>query len=517
MNDFSTTLAPRNARHTAPRRRCPSLTVIAHPDTNRVGNRALLLGLDRQRGVNLSRRAPDLTTPGALIGQPLDDPFISREPIMLEPVGTDKLRLRMGQSRTTVSVNGEPVHDEVVLARTALVSGIVLVLAERVVLLLHESEPDAPMCRLRHGLVGDGSGIEHLRHEINRVADLETPVLLRGETGTGKELVARAIHEAAGKRGPFVSVNLGAIPPNLAASELFGAMKGSFTGADRQQTGYFRQAEGGTLFLDEVGEAPPEVQVMLLRALESGEIHPVGAQAPVRVRTRVLAATDADLESKMARESFKTPLFHRLAGYEIRLPALRDRREDFGRLFFHFARAELAECGALERLTLENPRDEPWLPADLASALIDFPWPGNIRQLRNVVRQLVIGCRDSPRLTMVPLVEELLDEAPEADRRAAQTRRQARKPANLNDEEVVAALKRSGWDVKAAAAALGISRGSLYLLMEKIPGLVKASDLTRAEIEPVLQRCGDDIEDAALVLAVSARALRRRMTKLGMH
>ncbi|WNZ66047.1 sigma-54 factor interaction domain-containing protein [Myxococcus sp. MxC21-1] len=217
------------------------------------------------------------------------------------------------------------------------------------------------------GIVGHGEGIHRVREDIIRVADLAVPVLIRGETGTGKELVARAIHASGPRRaGPFVSVNLGALAKELVAAELFGAQRGAYTGASRDREGYFRAAEGGTLFLDEVGEAPPEVQAALLRVLETGEIYPVGGHTPVPVDVRLVSATDAHLEARIQERTFKAPLLHRLAGFEILVPPLRERREDVGLLFLHFARQELEAMGEGGQLTSADPRAEPGCPR---------PWP----------------------------------------------------------------------------------------------------------------------------------------------
>ena len=367
--------------------------------------------------------------------------------------------------------------------------------------------------RSDHGLVGGSHSVQFLRSEIERVADLQTPVLLRGASGTGKELVARAIHEAANKTRPFVSVNLGAIPRELAASELFGALKGSFTGADRHQQGYFRAAHGGTLFLDEVGEASHDVQVMLLRALETGEISPLGAQHPVSVNVRLIAATDADLEAKMAEDSFKSPLFYRLAGYEIKLPDLVERMDDFSRLFFHFAKAELGKIGNGDLLRPRRTDEEPWLPPDLLCTLMDYDWPGNIRQLRNAVCQLVIGCRGEDNLHQVPKLAELLHAETEPPPDAAI--RIKRKATIITEAELRGALTENNGDVKASAAKLGISRGALYRLIEQTPGLYKATELSAEDIEAGLRTWGGDTRALATDFGLSHRALRRRMTALG--
>jgi two-component system nitrogen regulation response regulator GlnG len=181
-------------------------------------------------------------------------------------------------------------------------------------------------------------------------------VLLRGETGTGKELAARALHDAGPRRRRgFLAVNMGAVPPTLAAAELFGAARGAFTGADQKRIGYFTRADGGTLFLDEIGETPAEVQILLLRALDNREIQPVGGGDPQPVDVRLIAATDADLEGAMAAVRFRSTLLHRLSGYEIFLPQLRDRREDFGRLFLHFLSQELEATGQTGRLATSRP------------------------------------------------------------------------------------------------------------------------------------------------------------------
>ncbi|HRI66149.1 MAG TPA: sigma-54 factor interaction domain-containing protein, partial [Polyangium sp.] len=166
--------------------------------------------------------------------------------------------------------------------------------------------------------------LKRVLSDIHNVADLELPVLLRGETGSGKELVAHAIHKASPRRDkPFVAVNLGAIVPSLAVAELFGAEKGAFTGSIKRQVGYFEQAHGGTLFLDEIGEAPVELQVALLRALETGEIQTVGAMQGRKVDVRVIAATDADLEDKVDMGAFRAPLLNRLAAFELWIAPLR--------------------------------------------------------------------------------------------------------------------------------------------------------------------------------------------------
>jgi len=355
---------------------------------------------------------------------------------------------------------------------------------------------------------------------------------VRGETGTGKELVARAIHAASRRHGPpCVCVNMGAIPPSLAAAELFGAVRGAYTGSVRDQAGFFQRADGGTLFLDEIGETPAEVQTMLLRVLETGEVQRVGSPAAQKVDVRLIAATDADLEQAIAEGRFRSPLLHRLAGYEIVVPPLRERRDDFGRLLCFFLRQELAAIGEESRLRPREGSAPLWLPASIAARLARLDWPGNVRQLRNAVRQIVIDSRRAATVEIGPQIERLLREAsrgPEPAGPAApqiSPARPARKraaagtyrvPAEVSAEEVLAALRDSDWEVKPAAQRLGISRPSLYVLMGKIPGLRKASDLCRAEILEERAQCGGNLAAAALRLEVSRSGLLLRMKQLGL-
>ncbi len=257
---------------------------------------------------------------------------------------------------------------------------MVLLLAGRVALLLRPMPLLPPAAGLDLGLVGSSLAMAKLRREIEAASLLEVPVLVRGETGTGKELVSQAVHDARPRRGPYVAVNLGALVPALAASELFGATRGAYTGADRPREGYFRRADGGTLFLDEIGEAPLEVQVMLLRTLETGRVQAVGRVDEKQVDVRVIAATDADLEAAIAAGRFRSALLHRLAGYEIGC-----RRCASGATMrppaAPFPRAEeTAGPSAARRLPGTTP--PPWPPAARPGAPRQHDWPGNVRELK---------------------------------------------------------------------------------------------------------------------------------------
>jgi two-component system nitrogen regulation response regulator GlnG len=497
-----------------------ALTVLAHPDPARIGDRVFLGELARGREALLSRQEPRFSAPRSAVGEALGDPFLSRRPLRLGPLPDGGVRLRRDGSPTRVAADGVAVEESCDFSAAALDDGVVIELSERIVLLLHRRPAPAPEAPPPGGLLGESAEMEAVRQAISRAAPLAVPVLLRGETGTGKELAARSLHEQSARAGgPFCAVNLAALPPSLAAAELFGARKGAYTGAVQDLPGWFGRADGGTLFLDEIGEAPPEVQVMLLRALETGEIVPVGSQTPRRVDVRLVSATDADLEEAIARGAFRSPLLHRLAGYSIRLPPLRRRREDVGRLLVHFLAAELEALGtALPQ--------ESWLPAPLAARLARYAWPGNVRQLRNVARQLAI---DGPARQALSGLEDLLPEpAPEPRRAAADptpaapappssTTRPLRKPSEVPEDELLAALREHRWNLKAAAAALGVARTSLYILLEQSSRVRAAADVPPEEVRAAFERCGGDVEATAAALEISERALRQRLKDLGLR
>jgi len=505
----------------------PALTIASHPMMRRVGERLLLSPLETGRTVEVSRNEPFFMRPGNVLGAHLSDPCLSRRPLVFSAGPEGRIRLDPGPGKQT-AVAGSLLPGPWEFSAEQVAAGVPLVLAGRVVLLLHLADPSAHDTVEALGMVGTSVGLQRVRRLLEQVADLEVPVLVRGETGSGKELIARALHEHSPRRGkPFVSVNLGAIPKELAAAELFGARKGAFTGSVREQEGFFQAAHGGTLFLDEVGEAPAEVQVMLLRVLETGEFYRVGERSPVSVDVRLVAATDAALEQQIQEGRFKAPLLHRLAGFSIRVPPLRERREDIGLLFHHFARKELEALGEARRLEPEDALAEPWLPASLAVRLLQHAWPGNIRQLRNVVRQLVIGSRTRARLELDAQLEQELAAVPAAPLSSPPPALPSeppskpkpvsrRKPSEIGEEELLTALRECGWDFQATADRLGVHRTSIYDLVERSPQLRTAGELSVEELSRCYQECQGDVDAMVRRLEVSKRALSRRLKELGL-
>lgn len=492
-------------------RTVPCLTILAHPNMYRAGERAFLWQLNRGGSEHFSRKQLDFATPGKGFGQPLQDPFLSRTPIVLELGAKGMLRLSV-PPKTLLKVNGTIATGVVEIPQTSLEQGVTLSLEKRICLLLHLAQSQNGGGVGDMGMVGESDGMVKVREAIRHVAAMDVPVLIRGETGTGKELIAQALHHMGTRSSkPFVSVSLAAIPASLAASELFGAAKGAFTGASGAQQGYFRAAHSGVLFLDEIGEASPEIQAMLLRVLETGEIYPLGRQTPLKVDVRLIAATDANLDEMMADKTFKAPLLHRLSGFEIRIPPLRQRREDVGRLFLHFARKDLEELGITARLQPSGPREPAWMPADLCCALARYSWPGNIRQFRNIVRQLVIENRDRATLTPDSRLAELLQDLTPTEHPKASPPR--RKPADIGRQELRATLSESNWEYKICADKLGIARSSLYDLMAK-HGIPMAHDISDQAIKSCMQEHGDDLAAMSRQLQVSQRSLKQRMKLL---
>jgi len=301
------------------------------------------------------------------------------------------------------------------------------------------------------GMVGAHPKMLEVYEAIKEVADLACPVLITGESGTGKELVARAVH-STGKRSasPFVVVNCAALPEGLLESELFGHVKGAFTGAIRDKKGRFELADGGTIFLDEIGDLSPVLQVKLLRVLQEQCFERVGGERTVNVDVRVIAATNRDLHRAIDEGGFREDLYYRLCVVPIHLPPLRERGEDIVLLAEH----------ALERLSLRNDRERPELAPEALSVLVNAPWPGNVRELQNALEFALIKSRtgviESHHLPQTVTSQKLVESAPRYGR------------GKLTPQLVEAAVKRANGNRSHAAKLLGVSRATLYRYLSSL-------------------------------------------------
>ena len=313
-------------------------------------------------------------------------------------------------------------------------------------------------------LLGESPAVKRVLAVVERVADTEATVLITGESGTGKELVANRLHEMSSRRdGPFVAVNCAAIARELLESELFGHVKGAFTGAVRDKQGKFQTARGGTLFLDEIGELPYELQPKLLRALQERVVDPVGATQPVRLDVRLVAATNRDLESAVAEGTFRQDLFYRLSVIPIEMPPLRECREDIPLLARHF----FALYGGSSVI----------LADDAMEALCAYDWPGNVRELENTIERLVI-VRNADRITAGDLPEKIRAGG-QSSQGIVQLPPEGYPLEKLERDIVIQALERNNWNQTAAARFLSIPRHVLIYRMEKY-GIIpptKKSDL----------------------------------------
>lgn len=307
-----------------------------------------------------------------------------------------------------------------------------------------------PKAEKFEGMVGDSPAMRNIFSTLTKVAKSNAPVLILGKSGTGKEMAARAIHRLSNRsEGPFMAINCNAIPESLIESELFGHEKGAFTGAVAQRKGLVECADGGTLFLDEIGEVPALTQPKLLRFLQEKRFQRVGGRQEIESDTRIVAATNANLQEMVAAGTFREDLYFRLAVISIRLPSLSERGADIMLLASDF----------LDRFSRQSGRKNVRFAPDAIQALMDHAWPGNIRELQNRVQRAVI-LGEGKFLTARDLELEGIGG------KRIQTLREAREDAERS--AVLTALARNQGKVSAAAAELGISRPTLYELMEKL-------------------------------------------------
>ncbi len=429
--------------------------ILAFADQGRRGPERLLLPTD---GITLGRGV------NAFAGGALLDDRLSRRHAEVVPDGKGGWIVRDLGSRNGTFVRDRKVGDE----GAHLSQGDVLRLGNTLLVFRSLATDAAQPDQVLPGLVGSSDAMARVGGTVRAVAPHASSVLITGATGTGKEVVARAIHALSGRRGSFVAMNCGAVAEGLLASELFGHRKGAFTGASEARPGLFRSADGGTLFLDEVGEMPAELQVQLLRVLESRTVKPVGGSKEHPVDVRVLAATHRDLLAEVRAGRFRSDLFARLHQWPVSLPTLRDRPEDVPLLVRHLA--------------ARNDAAHVELDADLVEALMLHPWPLNVRGLLNVVTVALIGRGDGP-LAFTPEVRQLLD----ADR-ALVAQEPAPEPPALTDpsglgqtqpllrrvapppepEALREALTASSGSVAAAARQLGCSRQQVYRLLDQM-------------------------------------------------
>ncbi len=309
----------------------------------------------------------------------------------------------------------------------------------------------------KHEIVWSGEAMKKVMAQVERVAATETRVCILGETGTGKELVARTLHEKSPRAsGPFIALNCAAVPAELIESELFGHEKGSFTGAAGRHVGKFEQADHGTLFLDEIGDMPLPMQAKLLRVLEEGEVERIGAAKPINVDVRVVVATHRILEALVREGKFRQDLFHRVYVFPLLLPPLRERTDDIPGLIEHFATQVCAQNN--------------WKPVKFTSeavqALQEYSWPGNVRELRNMVERLMLLASgdEVDEQTVCSVVAPAI----EISSGARTSGTLADRVQNFERDMILTELKRANFHMTNAAKVLGLERSHLYKKAEQL-------------------------------------------------
>jgi DNA-binding NtrC family response regulator len=309
----------------------------------------------------------------------------------------------------------------------------------------------------KHEIIWAGDAMKKMMAQVDRVAATETRVCILGETGTGKELVARTLHEKSPRASrPFIALNCAAVPSELIESELFGHEKGSFTGAAGRHIGKFEQAEHGTLFLDEIGDMPLPMQAKLLRVLEEGEVERIGSAKPVSIDVRVIVATHRNLEAQVRDGKFRQDLFHRVFVFPLSLPPLRERRDDIPALIAHFA----------SQVCAQNSWKPMTFTPQAVEALQEYSWPGNVRELRNMVERLMLLAPGNE--VDAQTVGSIL--APSADGVSASlgSGTLSDRVENFEREVILAELKRSNFHMTNTARVLGLERSHLYKKAEQL-------------------------------------------------
>jgi DNA-binding NtrC family response regulator len=487
------------------------LTVIFHPDTARIGHRAVV---PRQTGKSpwiLGRFSPLFHSPGGHAASALDDPFISRRALQFT-LRDKQLLITRFATASRCRVGSTELFTEVEVEWEQLRVGVPLFLSHCVVLLLRLGNGNASSADDGAGdmqLRGSSACMARIREQVASIAGNDLDVLVRGESGTGKELVATAIHRASRRSGaPMISVNMAAIPGELAAAALFGTARGAFTGADRTVPGYFEQASGGSLFLDEIGYTAPEVQPLLLRALQQREIQAVGG--PIRrVDVRVISATDAALDGE--GNDFKLALRHRLGACEIVLPPLREHPEDIGELLLHFLMVGATGAGRTALL----PHAE-CAPMDIAAwavlflAFVSYSWPGNVRQLANFAQQVVLASDGAPVLN-----EHIRAAFAGAGANAlpGSTGRGRRSMQDIDDVTFAQAMYANDFEVMRVAQYLGVSRTAVYRRIEASPAYRLAGEIPADELHGLVREHAGDSAAVARQLRVSVAGLRAQLRK----
>lgn len=482
----------------------PTLIIALHPDLERVGETAPLLGLVNNERDYLSRNRPDFSKNGRA-GKSLNDPHLSRSPVIIQKDSDEVYRIRAHSTSTRVTIEGRAQQSEYLISESDMSSGVTLTLSHKVVLLLKL----LPLqdCHLKNDalLKGISPDINALSGRLEHIAQLDIPVIIRGATGAGKEQAAFKIHTDSPRAdAPFVSVNLAAIHDVVAEEELFGVARG-----DDVSAGYFRQANAGTLVLEDLEDASDTVINILFAALTRGYYVPVNGTERVPIDCRIIVTSIYDT-CPCSHGSKLWQLTNHLAAYQVFLPALSERMEDVSILFLHFVKQQWQKIYPGRPFELI-------IPAPIIAQILAFSWPGNVRQLRNVARQAVIDSREESTLQLDQQLLSMLK--PQTTLRgASETQKNngnGRKPNTISRDELVEALQKNRFELQATARELSISRASVYQLIQRFEGIKTAQDLSEQELTSCYDKYRGDTEQMMWELQVSQVGMRRRLKAMG--
>jgi len=500
--------APRSMRLVVSEPSRARVEVLFHSDLRRVGD-AFALG---DQPVVIGRDSPAFASRDG-VSAPLADPCVSRRQLTVcFRQGRFEVQADASARRPLAffgpGVEACPVAD-------SYAPGTLVAIGDRVLLRLAKGPDEADDV----GLIGRSDAAVALRRSIHALADGTQTVLVRGETGVGKELVARALHTASSRASaPFVAVNCAALPENLVESELFGHARGAFSGAATAKDGLFRAAGRGTIFLDEIGELPLSVQAKLLRTLQERSVRPLGDSRELPFEARVVTATNRDLAVEVEEGRFRADLYARLEAPEIVVPPLRERAEDVALLFAHFFAAQVAALGddtragrALRALVRPADVEPPPIPLEHVLDLMRHRWPRNVRELERHVAGLVGSIAEtgafrakSPASVRPP--------GPDSARPPAPSTPPAKGRPEL--DELLRVLDAHDYVQQQVARALGVSRTTLDKWMREL-GVRRPKDVPDAELLAAVRAHGRALDAAARALRVSLRGLRLRLTELG--
>ena len=483
----------------------PQVVVLHHHDLARVGARA---DLSSRSLMPVGRDFPEFMHPETAVRTTLGDPTVSRRQLEVEWSGT-AFRVRCC-GRLPIEVIDA---DGRVTAAEWVRPGAMVAIGDRSLLLLDfrrrsSSEDD------RQEMVGETEVMWSLRDAVRRAAAVDSPTLVVGDTGTGKELVAAALHARCARHARALKVvNCAGLREGTAIAQLFGSVKGGYTDA-RNLRGFFEEASGGVLFLDEIGELPGEIQAALLRCIQHGEIVRVGSAKARTVDVRVLAATHRDLPALMRAGAFREDLYHRLNALHLTVPPLRRRRADIPLLFARFAR----QHPSIMRFSGEPCRAPPGIPLGAVRRLLEADWPGNVRQLEHLVTRASAENQESAFFTLPELEEPSAGEAePEEELRheAPQLLLRGRRSGPPARPELLTELKRHDFDRTETAKAFGVARSTLYNWMKALG--IEKGNLDADTLRRTYASMDGDQRATAHALGLSLRGLKRKANALGVE